>query len=46
MNAAESDTLDGVPEIGPTRSDISAQIALINGVEESRTPCISLDTEA
>jgi hypothetical protein len=45
MNAAESDTLDGVPEIGPTQSDTSAQIAPTNGVEESRTPCISLDTE-
>ncbi|KAJ6027469.1 uncharacterized protein N7446_003938 [Penicillium canescens] len=46
MNAAECDTLDGVPEIEPTQSDTSARSAPTNGVEESRTPCISLDTEA
>ncbi|KAJ6019421.1 hypothetical protein N7522_001488 [Penicillium canescens] len=46
MNAAECDTLDGVPEIEPAQSDTLAQIAPTNGVEESRTPCISLDTEA
>ena len=35
MNAAECGTLDGVPEIEPTQSDTSAQIAPTNGVEES-----------
>ncbi|KAJ5766724.1 uncharacterized protein N7511_004340 [Penicillium nucicola] len=45
-NAAEDDTLDGVPGIEPTHSDMSAKIAPTNDVEESRTPCISLDTES
>ncbi|KAJ5300097.1 hypothetical protein PENANT_c167G03145 [Penicillium antarcticum] len=45
MNTAEWGTLDGVPEIEPTQSDTTAQISLTNGVEDSRAPCISLDTE-